>query len=169
MHSQFNTKSKYPKDGKRSNKFFHEMIELNPSNLLQEVILKVGCSVPYGFNISNVCIDEKQSNKAMELYNKLNKHSTTANSTSYKIQSCPYPCKFTRTYFKDKRKWKRDNKNPSSLFLRFNKFVKVSKARYSYGGLELLAELGGYVGLFLGISVFHLSDAFAKIVQLNTL
>ena len=158
MHAQFNTKSKYPRDGKRSNKSFHEMIELSPSNLLQEVILKVGCSVPYGFNISNVCIDGKQSNKAMDLYNKLA-------SKSYTIQSCPYPCKFTRTYFKDKRKWKRNNKNPSSLFLRFNKFIKVSKARYSYGRLELLAELGGYVGLFLGISVFHLSDAFQKIVQ----
>ena len=126
--------------------------------------MKVGCSVPYGFNISNVCIDGKQSNKAMELYNKLNKF-----STNHKIQSCLFPCKITRTYFKEKRKWKRDNKHPSSLFLRFNKFVKVSKARYSYGGLELLAELGGYVGLFLGISVFHLSDAFSKIVQLNTL
>ena len=120
--------------------------------------MKVGCSVPYGFNISNVCIDGNESNKAMKLYNKQQRQ-------SYKIQSCPYPCKITRTYFKEKRKWARDNKHPSSLFLRFNKFVKVSKARYSYGGLELLAELGGYVGLFLGISVFHLSDAFQKIVQ----
>ena len=98
----------------------------------------------------------------MKLYSKLV-------STSYKTQSCPYPCKFTRTYFRDKTKLKPDHENPSSLFLRFNKFVKVSKARYSYGGLELLAELGGYVGLFLGISVFHLSDAFSKIVKLNSL
>ena len=90
-------------------------------------------------------------------------------TTSFRAQSCPYPCKFTRTYFRDKIKLKPDHENPSSLFLRFSKFVKVSKARYSYGGLELLAELGGYVGLFLGISVFHLSDAFTKIVQLNTL
>ena len=94
----------------------------------------------------------------MKLYRKLV-------STGYKTQSCPYPCKFTRTYFRDKTKLKPDHGNPSSLFLRFNTFVKVSKARYSYGGLEILAELGGYVGLFLGISVFHLSDAFQKIVK----
>ena len=90
-------------------------------------------------------------------------------------ERCPYPCKFTRTYFRDKVKLNSDYPHPeyaehsSSIFLKFKKFIKVSKARYSYGGLELLAELGGYVGLFLGISVFHLSDAFSKIVKLNTL
>ena len=84
---------------------------------------------------------------------------------SFRVRGCRFPCKFTRTYFRDKKKLKPDDKDPSSLFLRFNKYVKISKARYSYGGLELLAELGGYVGLFLGISVFHLSDAFQKIVQ----
>ena len=88
-------------------------------------------------------------------------------TTSFRAQGCPYPCKFTRTYFRDKTKLKPEHENPSSLFLRFNKYVKISKARYSYGGLELLAELGGYVGLFLGISVFHLSEAFTKIVQLS--
>ena len=86
-------------------------------------------------------------------------------TTSFRAQNCPYPCKFTSTYFRDKIKLKPDHEYPSSLFLRFSKFVKVSKARYSYGELELLAELGGYMGLFLGISVFHLSEAFQKIVQ----
>ena len=86
-------------------------------------------------------------------------------ATSFQVRGCRFPCKFARTYFRDRKKLKPDHDNPSSLFLRFNNYVKISKARYSYGGLELLAELGGYVGLFLGISVFHLSDAFQKIVQ----
>ena len=87
-------------------------------------------------------------------------------SKSFQMEGlCPYPCKFTRNYFRDRRKLSPDHKNPSSLFLKFNKFIKISKARYSYGGLELLAEFGGYVGLFLGVSVFHLSQAFEKIVQ----
>jgi len=32
-------------------------------------------------------------------------------------------------------------------------------------GLELLAEFGGYVGLFLGISVFDLKDVFNTVLQ----
>ena len=87
-------------------------------------------------------------------------------SKSFQMEGlCPYPCKFTRNYFRDRRKLSPDHENPSSLFLKFNKFIKISKARHSYGGLELLAEFGGYVGLFLGVSVFHLSQAFEKIVQ----
>ena len=116
--------------------------------------------------MSNVCTDEKQSNEAVKLHWELILASFMMEDT------CPYPCKFTRNYFRDKVKLNSDQlpeyaaEHPSSIFLRFNKFIKVSKARYSYGGLELLAEFGGYVGLFLGISVFHLSDAFTKITQL---
>ena len=109
--------------------------------------------------MSNVCTDEKQSNEAVKLHWELILASFTMEDT------CPYPCKFTRNYFRDRRKLNPDHENPSSLFLKFNKFIKISKARHSYGGLELLAEFGGYVGLFLGISVFHLSQAFEKIVQ----
>ena len=88
-------------------------------------------------------------------------------SKSFQMEGlCPYPCKFTRNYFRDRRKLSPYHENPSSLFLKFNKFIKISKARHSYGGLELLAEFGGYVGLFLGVSVFHLSQAFEKIVQI---
>ena len=49
--------------------------------------------------------------------------------------------------------------------LKFEKFIKVTKAVYSYTELELLAEFGGYVGLFLGISVFHVSQVVDKILD----
>ena len=110
--------------------------------------------------MSNICTDEKKSDEAVKLHWELISASFTMDDI------CAYPCKFTRNYFRDRRKLNPDHENPSSLFLKFNKFIKISKARHSYGGLELLAEFGGYVGLFLGISVFHLSDAFTKIAQL---
>ena len=50
--------------------------------------------------------------------------------------------------------------------LNFDKYVKVTKVKRSYTELELLAELGGYVGLFLGISVLHLSQAVDKILDI---
>ena len=43
--------------------------------------------------------------------------------------------------------------------------IKVTSTHLEYTELELLAELGGYVGLFLGISVFHLADAFEKLLN----
>ena len=48
------------------------------------------------------------------------------------------------------------------LSLAFHQYIKVTEAYYSYTELELIAEFGGYVGLFLGISVFDINQAFSK-------
>ena len=48
----------------------------------------------------------------------------------------------------------------------FNRFIKTTKARYVYRELEFLAEFGGYVGLFLGISVFHLREMFQALIHI---
>ena len=61
--------------------------------------------------------------------------------------------------------YKGKESNDSSIWLGFDKYIKVIKSKYSYTGLELLAELGGYVGLFLGLSVF---DLFKKICNTIT-
>ena len=48
----------------------------------------------------------------------------------------------------------------------FNKFIKTTISRYAYRELEFLAEFGGYVGLFLGISVFHLRELFQGLIHI---
>ena len=53
----------------------------------------------------------------------------------------------------------------NGITLIFDKFIVTKRARYSYRELELFAELGGYVGLFLGISVMHLKDVFDKFLS----
>ena len=58
-----------------------------------------------------------------------------------------------------------DSKQEGILRMTFNKYIRVTNAEYSYTELELLAEFGGYVGLFLGMSVFHLSVMFDKILE----
>ena len=116
-----------------------------------------GCSVPYGDNIENICTDQNKSNLAMKFFTQLK-------SKRFITKDCPYPCKFTKIFSNIKRKL--DVKKKSALSLFFSKFISLSKARYAYGGLELLAEFGGYVGLFLGISVFSLSEAFEKLVKI---
>ena len=56
-------------------------------------------------------------------------------------------------------------KEPKLKF-KFNKFIKTTKSRFAYQELELLAEFGGYVGLFLGISVFHLREVFQTLIHI---
>ena len=45
------------------------------------------------------------------------------------------------------------------------KYIKVSKVSYTYQGLELFAEVGGYLGLCLGISISQLPGLIASFVQ----
>ena len=47
----------------------------------------------------------------------------------------------------------------------FKQYIKVTKAYYSYTELELIAEFGGYVGLFLGISVLDINWISSKILD----
>ena len=49
----------------------------------------------------------------------------------------------------------------------FNDLVQVSYDQYSYIWLNLVAEVGGYVGLFLGFSVFQLTDLMDVLLQRN--
>ena len=80
----------------------------------------------------------------------------------FTIEECPYPCTFTRTSIRDKNA----QYSAGKAQLVFSNLVKTTKSRYSYRELELLAEFGGYVGLFLGISVFNLREVFGKILKL---
>ena len=101
--------------------------------------------------MNNICYKQDDSNKAMDLYQKLfNKRFT--------IEECPYPCTFMQSSFR------KSASIVDGLQLKFNKFIKSTKARYAYQELELLAEFGGYVGLFLGISVYNLKEIFGEIL-----
>ena len=44
-----------------------------------------------------------------------------------------------------------------TLRIEFPKYIRVSSSYYSYTILELLAEVGGYFGLFLGVSIIQIS------------
>ena len=115
---------------------------------------EIGCTTPFGVNLDHICMDLNNSKKAKDLYD-LFHHKT------HQIKNCLYPCKFIKTGVRPTLK--RSNHNTTKL--NFDKFIKVTKAVYSYTELELLAEFGGYVGLFLGISVFQASHVVEKILD----
>ena len=68
------------------------------------------------------------------------------------------------TEYQDKTSY--DSDEFESIWLMFDKYIKVTTSTYGYTELELLAELGGYVGLFLGLSVFDLRLVFNKIFNI---
>ena len=115
---------------------------------------KVGCTTPFGVNLNHICTDLNTSKKAKVIYEFLNQRTR-------QIKDCHYPCKFIKSSIVPYKG--RNDRNTTGL--KFDKFIKVMKAAYSYTELELLAEFGGYVGLFLGISVFHVSQVVDKILD----
>ena len=104
--------------------------------------------------MEDICTNHTEGEGAAKLYNNLFKK-------RFKIKECPYPCNFLKTTFGN-----RVAQKDLSFYLKFNRFIKTTKSYYAYGELELLAEFGGYVGLFLGYSVLSLTDAFDKVLHL---
>ena len=109
------------------------------------------CTAPSSLYTNNICIDNDIAKLANKFYSKMY-------LKRFGIKECKLPCEFTKIKIMSKEAYKTEGNNMVNL--NFDKFIKVTRSYNSYTGLELMAELGGYVGLFLGISVFHLSKAF---------
>ena len=112
---------------------------------------KFGCTAPFGYEVNNICVNQNLSKHALEMYRSLFYKRNT-------IEDCPYPCTFMKISFRSK------TLNAPGLTLNFNKFIQTTRATHFYGELEMLAEFGGYMGLFLGISVYHLRTTFDKVL-----
>ena len=107
-------------------------------------------------NLDNICSDQNKSNRAKNFY-------IEQWDNRFNIKECPYPCKFTRVHMGSKSNYEEPKRKMKFVF---NRFIKTTKARYAYRELEFLAEFGGYVGLFLGISVFHLRQVFQTLIHI---
>lgn len=116
-------------------------------SIFKESMDEIGCTSPYGWNKSSICTDETKGARAYELFEEYTQNQTKANL------KCPRTCTYMMTSFSSFTKEKNDYGGPGSLELRFQGFIKVSRSRLAYTWLELLAEVGGYVGLFLGVSI----------------
>ena len=86
-----------------------------------------------------------------------------------KYGHCIEPCQFfsiaTETaYIKDIL-----NPEYAKVNLNFEDIIKVSKSYYIFSGISMLGEIGGYVGLFLGVSVNQITNLlvflFARLGQ----
>ena len=130
------------------------------NNFHQMSMANAGCTTPYGPDKSNICTDPAKGKQVYDIYGKVKDNHTFASTLC--ARSCKYQIiglsrfeigegqPLSATNLKDDKR--------KTLTLSFQEFVKISKSRPSYTFLELLAEVGGYVGLFLGISINQTFD-----------
>ena len=78
------------------------------------------------------------------------------------ISACKYPCTFLETKISSKIIYK-DSAEIQASFT-FNRFIQVTESYLAYTELELLAEIGGYVGLFLGFSILQLKIVIERLL-----
>ena len=119
----------------------------------------LGCTTPYLTDKSNICTDQEKARKATELY--VNLKDDLFND---RIEVCPKPCENLMIDFGRLSETETDTPE-SELHIHLRKFIKVSTVSYTYKGLELFAEVGGYMGLLLGISLSQLPGLIADMVQ----
>ena len=117
---------------------------------------KIGCTTPFGLELDNICTDQNKSLEALEIFWDC--------LWNQKKSRCLYPCNFLKNKITTTKY--RDETSADKIMLTFDEYIKVTTSNYGYTELELLAELGGYVGLFLGISVFDLRLVFSKIFNI---
>ena len=111
-----------------------------------------GCTTPFGPDKSNICKDHDKGKKVIQnVY--LEGYKWNTRSENY--GNCSYPCSFFSFTSK-----KLDGYEVSSykgkhsyVTLNFGRIIKVTKDIYAYTEQNLIADIGGYVGLFLGVSI----------------
>lgn len=129
--------------------------------LFQESLKTLGCTTPFGTNKEYICTNVSKAQNATELY---------ANYFEGYIDTCLTSCTLTNirtTLTKEAFHGvlTGDGKKVGMMEITFRKLIKVTSSYYTYTALSLVAEIGGYVGLFLGVSVFHVTSLFDLILE----
>lgn len=124
---------------------------------------KIGCTTPFGPYKDNICGNQTFGTNAIQLFLELEK--------KYK-SICKMPCKYlSLMYFKTREHGPKTKVNDkydkdTQLVLQFESKIESTTAYYQYPMLSLIAEIGGYVGLFLGFSVYQIAEVFDFIISL---
>ena len=113
----------------------------------------VGCTNPYVLNKTKICTDINKSEKANDIYGKFMYSNSEMN-----YEGCYYPCSYFIVPGKNYQESDSEDLEYAQIILRFEQLIKETKSYYTYSGLSLIAEIGGYVGLFLGISINQLTN-----------
>ena len=125
-----------------------------------EMLKQFGCTSPFGQNKTQICKAGEKALNVTQIYK-----NGLYNTETY--GECLNPCSFftfTLTDLIDYVSKEGFGNADTSLELNFEKIIKVTKGYYAYSELSLIAEIGGYVGLFLGVSVNQITNLIEYLV-----
>ena len=106
---------------------------------------KLNCTHPFLSNKDNICTDQIRLKASKEIW--YNLYKTTD-------PRCPEPCTFLKSTYT-----LQEFDHPKNLIkIKYPNSIKIMESYYVYNGISLVAEIGGYVGLFLGYSVNQITD-----------
>ena len=132
------------------------------NGLEKESLKMIGCVTPFGITKENICQDEQVAKRAFQLYNEFRNH-----YGDLKNVSCLEPCTYMSVkIIKATELEKVGNEATGAVLLNFNGQIHETVAYYSYDELSFIAEIGGYVGLFLGASIYQTADLFQFLIGL---
>ena len=113
-----------------------------------------GCTTPFGPNKNEICDISENALKVNHMLRKWYNNQIQAES------GCKKPCSYVT--LRANTVWEREKryKTQVKVVIYFKENIKVTKAYHVYSGLSLIAEIGGYVGLFLGVSINQVTNLF---------
>ena len=96
-------------------------------------------------------------------------HSLTWESAMYKKyqEFCPLPCVNMQVRFAGLDSTT-DNGNENETFVKFyiKDQIQVRESHLNYTEVSLLAELGGYIGLIIGVSLLDIATLIDKMIAI---
>ena len=119
---------------------------------------KFGCTVPWMMNKSHICTVKDNAIKALNFFidNKKNQK-----------EICPKACISTNIYLNPPvtgDNWYGDK--IASIMIYFKTSVKYSEEYYLQDIYMLIAQIGGIVGMMLGISLVNIRYGINKVIDL---
>ncbi len=111
------------------------------------------CTTPFSQHKTVICEDPQVAMKALALYKEY--------QFNYK-GNCLKPCNYLQVKLSLEAMINSRYTSPDSYMLRlkFQGDVKKVRAFYIYPFKSLIAEIGGWVGLFLGMSLYQVTSFF---------
>jgi hypothetical protein len=122
------------------------------SKIYQLSMEAVGCTVPWILDTDHICTDPEKSKRAFEVYQQHRRNQEDI---------CKRSCLFTNMYFGPPVTGFQNNETShvGRAIFYFRRDIKATTEYYLYSLLSMVAEIGGYVGLLMGVSLFKIAHA----------
>lgn len=123
--------------------------------IFHESLFKIGCTTPFQQkNRSLICLEKDKAEKAQEILQSKMEDNT----------KCPYSCSYLNSFTVNELSTN-EKASLTKAFVNFKPYLEKQEDQHIYLSLDLFADLGGYVGIFMGVSLFHVKDLIMNFVM----